>query len=158
MTKIKNLFNTSKTIMLSRSDKKDYAVFMEAISEEIENNFDKQMNLKNKFVYKTISGKVINNSNVYLYGQINLNNADDIKYLNKFKKALLNPYDTSNWYYSTFNYETGTIIYDENRRAFIGNNFVIDHIAWFKQQYCKIGKPDRIIIYKVQIPKRLEND
>ena len=158
MTKIKNLFNISKTIMLSRSDKKDYAVFMEPITEEMEHNFDKQLDYKNKFTYKTIKGYVVNNSSVYLYGEINLDNKNDIKYLDKFKKAILNPYDTCNWYYSTFDYESGTITYNEDRKAFIGNNFVTNYIAWFKQQYCKIGKPKRIIIYKIPIPKHMEYD
>ena len=36
MIKQMNLFNTKLKVMLSRSDKRDYGVFMEAISEETE--------------------------------------------------------------------------------------------------------------------------
>ena len=151
MTKVKNIFNIAKTVMLSRSDKKDYGVFMEAIDENTEKNFDKQIKLKDCFVYKTLSGSSVSNNAVYLYGEINLNNKEDIRYLDKFKNAILNPYDTGNWYYTSFDYKTGFVFYNENKQAYLGINFVSDYIEWFKQQYCKLGKPKRIIIYKKRI-------
>lgn len=156
MPKTKSLFNISKTVLLSRSDKRDYGVYMEAIDKETEINFDKQIRSKGTFVYKTISGVAINNSAVYLYGEINLNNEEDIKYLNKFKNAILNPFDIGTWYYTSFDYNTGLIIYNEDKKAYLGINFIVDHIAWFKQQYCKIGKPQRIIIYKKPLSRLIE--
>lgn len=158
MKRTKNLFNISKTVLLSRSDKKDYGVFMEAIDKETEDNFDKQIKAKGFFAYKTISGAIVNNSAIYLYGEIDLNNKGDIKQLNKFKNAILNSFDISNWYYTKFDYDTGLVQYNEEKQAYLGINFIANHIAWFKQQYCKIGKPNRIIIYKKPLQRTLSDD
>lgn len=156
MAKTKNLFNTQRQVVLSRSDKKDYLVLMEVISPEIEQKLDKQMKINDNFNYVNIHGKKIHSSNVYLYGEVDLNNKADVKYLARYKNAILNPYDTGNWYYTTFDYESGDIIYNENRKAFVGTNFVIDFLKWFKFKYCIIGKPQRVIIYKYPIPRRIE--
>lgn len=156
MTRIKNLFNTSKKVLLSRSDKRDYGIFMETIDENTEKLFDKQLDAKGCFSYKTSDGMILLNSSVYLYGEIDINNKKDIKYLNKFKNIILNPYDYSNWYYTSFNYETGNISYDEERNAWLGINFIADVIKWFKYCYCILGKPKRIIIYKQPIVRKLD--
>lgn len=156
MARQRNLFNTQKIVMLSRSDKKDYGIFMEMISEETEHNLDKQSNLKGEFLYSTIRGKKVPSRDVYLYGEINLNNEKDIKYLDKFNKALLNPYDIANWYYTSFDYNTGLITKDEVKNVFLGINFIADYIKWFKFKYCIIGKPKRIIIYKLPLIRRID--
>ena len=143
-----NLFNTKVKVMLSRSDKKDYGVFMEAISEETENNLDKQNDLKGEFSYCNQKGDRIPSRDVYLYGAINLNNSKDIQYLNRFNRAILNPYDTGNWYYTSFDYNTGIITKDPIKQVFLGINFIANHIKWFKFKYCMLGKPARIIVYK----------
>lgn len=156
MAKTKNLFNTQRQVVLSRSEKQDYLVFMEVINAETEQKLDRQMKLRDSFTYVNLHGNKVPSSSVYLYGEIDLNNKADIKYLTRYKNAILNPYDTGNWYYTTFDYETGDIKYDENRKAFVGTNFVSDFIKWFKFKYCIIGKPQRVIIYKYPIPRRLE--
>jgi len=155
MAKTRCLFNTSKKVMLSRSDKGNYAVFMEAITEETEKNIDKQTDLKGSFNYSGLKGNLITNSNTYLYGEIDLENPKDIKYLMRFKNAILNPYDYHMWYYTSFNYKTGEIK-SNPEGIFKGVNIVANPIVWFKYQYCILGKPKRIIIYKQPIPKRLE--
>lgn len=143
-----NLFNTKLKVMLSRSDKRDYGVFMEAISEETENNLDKQNDLKGEFIYCNQEGARISSRDVYLYGAIDLNNSKDIQYLNRFNRAILNSYDTGNWYYTSFDYNTGIIIRDAIKQVFLGINFIANPIKWFKFKYCILGKPSRIIIYK----------
>lgn len=148
MIKTKCLFNTQKKILLSRSEKLDYAVFMEAITEDDEKNIDKQNKENSSFRFKTTAGSIVNNNNTYLYGEINLDNKKDVNYLLKFHKVILNPYDYHNWYYTSFDYETGNIFYNDLRKAYIGINFISDVIKWFKFNYCIIGKPKRIIIYK----------
>lgn len=155
MAKTKCLFNTQKKVILSRSDKGNYGVFMEAISEEIEKGIDKQNDLHGSFQYKTLKGQIATNSNTYLYGEINLNNPKDIAYLERFSKVILNPYDYHNWYYTSFNYDTGYIKANEEG-IFKGINFIADPVKWFKYQYCILGKPKRIIIYKNTIIRRLE--
>ena len=145
---MKNLFNTQRQVMLSRSDKRDYGVFMEIISEKTEKELDRQMNIHNSFNYVNLHGSQIKSSAVYLYGEVDLNNEKDIKYLSRYKNAILNPFYSGNWYYTSFNYETGEIQYDENKKAYLGINFIADYLKWFKFNYCIIGKPKRIIIYK----------
>lgn len=156
MTKTKCLFNTQKKVILSRSDKGNYTVFMEAITEEIENNIDKQSDIKGSFTYSALKGNIVTSSNTYLYGEIDLDNPKDIKYLNRFKNAILNSYDYHMWYYTSFDYKTGNITANEEG-IFKGINFIADPIKWFKYQYCILGKPKRIIIYKENIVRRLES-
>ena len=157
MAKTRNLFNTAKQVLLSRSDKRDYGVFMEIISEKTEQELDRQMNLTSNFKYVNIHGKTIPSSSVYLYGEVDLNNKKDIDYLKRFKSAILNTYDYGNWYYTSFDYETGEITYDENKQAWLGTNFVIDFLQWFKYHYCILGKPKRVIIYKYPLVRREEH-
>ena len=156
MKKTRNLFNTRKQTLLSRSEKQDYGVFMEVITEDTEHKLDKMMNAHGSFTFVNTSGKKIPSSAVYLYGEVDLTNKKDIQYLERYKRAILNPYDIGNWYYTSFNYETGEITYDENKQAFLGINFISDFVQWFKFNYCIIGKPNRIIIYKLPIMRRLE--
>jgi len=137
--------------MLSRSDKKDYGVFMEPIDEATENNLDKQNKIKKSILYKSSKG-VINEQDIYLYGEIDLNNKGDINYLKKFKNAILNPYDISSFIYSKFDYETGNVEADENG-IYKGYQIMNDVLKWFKFNHCIIGKPSRIIIYKYPIRK-----
>lgn len=129
---------------------------MEVINKETEEKLDKQIKISESFIYVNLHGNKIPSSSVYLYGEVDLNKKEDIKYLTKYKRAILNPYNTGNWYYSEFDYETGTVKYNESRNAFIGTNFIADFIKWFKFKYCIIGKPQRIIIYKYPIPRILE--
>lgn len=148
MKKTRILFNTSTKVLLSRSDRKDYRVYIEAIDEKTEENLDKQIKIRGFYKYQTIDKYIVDNNDVLLYGEINLDNKEDINYLDKFKNYILNSWDECNFLYSNFNYEKGEITMDESRGAFIGTNFVANHIKWFKQQYCILGKPKRIIIYK----------
>lgn len=146
-----NLFNRRQRVMLSRSDKKDYGVFMEAISESTEINLDRQNKVKNSITYAASKG-VVTNNDIYLYGEINLDNKKDIKYLKKFSSAILNPYDISNFIYSNFNYDTGDVFADDNG-IYKGYQIMNEPIKWFKFNYCILGKPKRIIIYKYPIRK-----
>ena len=156
MEKTRNLFNTKKVTLLSRSEKQDYAVYMEAITEDVEHSLDKMMNIHGSFTFVNKNGYKILSSAVYLYGEVDLTNKKDVQYLERYRKAILNPYDIGNWYYTSFNYETGTITYNEDRQAFLGVNSVSDFLKWFKFHYCMIGKPNRIIIYKLPIVRRLD--
>lgn len=156
MNKTICLFNTRKKVLLSRSDRQDYGVYMEEITEELEKNIDKQINIKGSFSYMTKDKTLVNSSNTYLYGEIDLNNKKDIDYLEKFKTAILNPYDIGNWYYTSFDYETGNITKDKDKNVFLGINFVSGFLKWFKFKYCILGKPKRIIIYKKRLPLKYD--
>ena len=129
---------------------------MEVITEDIEKKLDKMMNTHGSFTFINKQGKKIPSSSVYLYGEVDLTNKKDIQYLERYKRAILNPYDIGNWYYTSFNYDTGEITYDENKQAFVGTNFISDFTKWFKFHYCIIGKPSHIIIYKVPISPKLD--
>ena len=62
MIKTRNLFNTQKQVILSRYDKRDYAVFMEAITKNTEEKLDKEMNISNGLIFINRNGKkIINN-------------------------------------------------------------------------------------------------
>ena len=92
MEKTRNLFNTKKVTLLSRSEKQDYGVYMEAITEDIEHSLDKMMNIHGSFTFVNKNGYKILSSAVYLYGEVDLTNKKDIQYIERYKKAILNPY------------------------------------------------------------------
>lgn len=154
-----SVFGIRDIAILSHSDKKIYSVRMEGISEDTEEALDKQLNSKGHFIFKTADNVAILNNDVILYGSIDLSNNSDLAYLEKFKNFILNPYSPGNWYYTSFDYEKGTINKNSVNKPYLGIDFISRnrYLDWFKYHYCTIGKPERIIIYKLENNDRLRN-
>lgn len=157
MKNIIKLLGTKKIVTLSRhSDTSFYDVCMEEISEEDEIKIKQQNKIFNYIRFNTKNGP-ITEKDIYLFGTVNVEDKNDLAYIEKFKRAILNPYWIGMWYYTSFNYDNGLIFRDKKKDEFLGVNFLsqFETIKWFKYNYCLLGKPKRIIIYK--IPTRNPN-
>lgn len=145
MNTIVNVFKTTKTQVLSRFEKeyKLPCVLLEAIDEELEDKIDAIVKYGGSV--KLHSKHIVTKNDIYVYGDINLNNKTDIEYLSKFKKIILNPFTMCTFIPTSFNYNKGSYIkVDEVAK---GSPFQSDYLKWFKWNYCHIGKPKKIIIY-----------
>ena len=80
---------------------------------------------------------------IYCYGDIDLSDKENVEYIKKFN--LINQDDFSNTIHSNFNYEKGTVEYEDKIPKTYSTN---DVMLWFKYNYLLIGKPKNILIYK----------
>lgn len=110
---------------------------MEAITEEQKNELD------TKECTTTNNGTYITRKEIYIYGDIDITSEEDISYIKKFK--LFDDSDKGNQIHSNFNFVEGTAEY-YNVPKF---RTTWDAIEWFKYNYCLIGKPAKIVIYRI---------
>lgn len=145
MKKIINVLGKTKSQVLSRfsTEIRTPCVIIEPITEEIEDKIDAA--IKYGGAVKLKSKHIVTKNDIYVYGDVNIKSKADIDYLNKFKKIILNPYNMCTFIPNSFNYEKGT--YTEVDGVAKGSPFQSDYLAWFKYNYCLIGKPKKIIIY-----------
>lgn len=127
-------------------------VFMEAIDENIEKKIDNSEKYFGSICYQREDGADIPAKNIFLYGELDLNNPDDIENIEVFELIGKNMGD--NYIYSNFNYENGTIEIENN---IIKGYNTWNPLLWFKYCHCLIGKPKRIIVYKENDIKRKWN-
>lgn len=137
MPKIVNLLGIRKKAILCRSKVMGDVIYsvMREITEEQEKELDDIESIE-------LDGKVIDKSNIYCYGQLDVNNEEDVNYIRKFNIINL---DAENPIHSDYNYERGNVRIDGNIAK---THPTWDAFEWFKYNYLLIGKPKRIIIYK----------
>lgn len=120
---------------------KNIGVYMEAITEQEEKQIDSSVKRNGRLLFKHSSGKVVEGKDIYLYGEVDFNNDDDISQIEKFNLTDNN----GNYMYSNFDYDNGTFT-TINR---VVKSFPTwDCVKWFMYCYCLIGKPQRIIVYR----------
>ena len=115
---------------------------MEPITEKQENRIDKSSDYYGELRFESKHG-IIGQRNIYLYGEIDFNSKNDLDVIKRFK--LVDP-DLMSFKYTAFDYEKGTALV-QNKITKISPS--IDPVEWFKYNYCLIGKPERIIVYKI---------
>lgn len=109
-------------------------VVMSAITEEEEEILDKTS------VHTLYNGVKIGKENIYFYGDIDINNKNDINLIRS--KNLINENAQIR---SNFDYEKGNHKVFDRVRCSPCSNIV----TWFKYNHCLIGKPTKIIVYKL---------
>lgn len=114
---------------------------MEPISEKQEYEIDDT----EKFVLE--DGTEIEGKNIMAYGEISLKNDEDINLINKLPIICEDIFSCTNIIPTTFDYNKGTI------KGINPWSHIWDKLLWFKYNYCLIGKPKRIIIYKITFRK-----
>lgn len=116
-------------------------VVMEAITEKQENHIDKSCIYYGDIVFKRKDGIIVQGRDIYLYGEVDFNNPEDISNIERFN--LIN--DDNNLIYSNFNYDKGTYTtVDGKPKQYTTYN----PLLWFKYKYCLLGKPARIVVYR----------
>lgn len=131
-----NLLGIRKRAILTRFPRingMDYAVLIPLTKEQY-TNLDKEETIE-------IDNKSIDKKDIYAYGEININLEEDVNYIKKFK---LIDSDNGGNIYSTFDYTKGEATFEE----IVKTKNTFDSIEWFKYNYCLIGKPYYILIYK----------
>lgn len=91
----------------------------------------------------TRKGKTIRGKDIVLYGSVNLKSEKDVK-------AILDAHvigEYGSWLYSNFDYEKGCYTTKDN--GISRQYYTCDVLKYFKFCHCLLGKPKKIIIYKV---------
>ena len=131
-----NLLGIRKQAILCHFEKvRDLAVIKE-ITETDEKNIDKGLRFNT-------GTQFIERDKIILYGEIDINNENDIKLIKN--KNLMFPEIVSNIVYSTFDYKSGIATPINNVYKM---TIEADPVKWFMYNYCFIGKPKRVIVYK----------
>lgn len=138
MSKEINILGLRKKVIVARFDRSNIAV-MEPIDEKTDKDISQLM--------KYNTGKeFIERNKIFIYGEVDLNNDEDCKLIKKLFP--MSDDIIRNQIHAGFDYETGVVIpIDGNIRWTIE----IDPIKWFKYNYCLIGKPKHIIVYKTTL-------
>lgn len=130
-----NILGIRKRTIVNRS--KGEVWIMKALSKAQEAEIDKNKSIKIDDVY-------LNESNILLYGIINLNDNEDINYINKI--GILPDDYPANQIHSNLDFQTGQV---ELINGSVQYRMCINPIEWFKYHHIFIGKPNRIILYKI---------
>lgn len=142
--KTRKVFGTKKKVILNHSNTD--MLFMESISKEEEKIIDESLENYVSPKFAIDRDLILLPSNIYLYGQLDLEDNNDINLLMSKDIISVDPMEAA-IIHSNFDYEHGTITSDENDRFLVYNTW--KKFDWFKYNYCLLGKPERIIIYKL---------
>ena len=131
-----NLLGIRKQAILCHFEKICNLAVMKEITETDEKNIDKGLRFNT-------GTQFIERDKIILYGEIDFNNKNDVKLIKN--KNLMFPEIVSNIVYSTFDYKSGIATSINNVYKM---TIEADPVKWFMYNYCLIGKPKRIIVYK----------
>lgn len=131
-----NLLGIREQTILCHFEKICDLAVMKEITETDEKNIDKRLRFNT-------GTQFIERDKIILYGEIDFNNKNDVKLIKN--KNLMFPETVSNIVYSTFDYKSGIATSINNVYKM---TIEIDPVKWFMYNYCLIGKPKRVIVYK----------
>lgn len=117
-------------------------VIMEPITEKQEERIDKSKLYYGSIRFEKNKEIIIPAKDIYLYGDVDLNSEEDINYIKKFNLIS----DNGDWMYSNFDYDRGNFKTIERIHKGYTN---FDPIKNFKLAHCIIGKPKKVIVYKM---------
>ena len=135
-----------KKVVLSRFNNggKRESIIMEAITEKEEKRIDNSPKYFSELRHELKNGHVIEGNNIYCYGQIDFTNEDDLALI---KRLDITYEGGNNWVESTFDYTTGTF---QSVNGVAKGSVTYDPVLWAKYNHVLLGKPERIIIYKIR--------
>lgn len=148
--KVVNLLGIRQSMILCRIEtikSKHVAVYIEPITEEQEIRIDKSEKYYGAIQYKRDDGVIIDAKSIYLYGEVNFEDKNDIYQIERLK--LID--EDGGYIYSNFDYDKGQFTtIDGVAKSYPTWN----PLTWFKYCHCLIGKPKRIIVYKTPFIKK----
>lgn len=118
-------------------------VVMESITEEEETRIDNSIKYFDNIRHVKKDGTVISSKDIFLYGEVDFENKDDVNNIIKFN-FINESIWANNTIYSNFNFDKGcfTTINGIAKQYQTWNA-----LDWFKYKYVLLGKPKRIIVY-----------
>jgi len=143
--KTRKIFGTKKKVILNHSNTD--ILFMESISEEEERVIDESLENYVSPKFAVEKDLILLPSNIYLYGKLDLEDENDIRLIETKDIISLDAMEAA-IIDSNFNYEKGIVESNENNEFLVHNTW--DVLNWFKYNHCLLGKPERIIIYKLK--------
>lgn len=138
-----NIMGIRSSVILNKY-KADWLI-MEEITEEQENEIDVRGDV-DEIYYITKNNIKISAKDIFLYGEINLDNHVDLELLRKADIITQEVNHAAN-IPSNFDYETGDVYSDNNDIFRVHDTW--NKLDWFKFNHCLLGKPDRVIIYRI---------
>ena len=139
----RNIMGIRSSVILNKY-KADWLI-MEEITEEQEKEIDIRGDI-DEIYYITKSNVKIPAKDIFLYGEIDLNNHSDLELIRKADIITQEVNNAAN-IPSDFDYETG-IVYSDNNDIFRTHD-TWNKLDWFKFNHCLLGKPKRLIIYRI---------
>ena len=116
--------------------KRGDVVMLRGITKKEEEEFDENE------VFIDDKGNYINKSKVFFYGEINTKEETDRDIINR--KGLVDDSLQHSWIPANFNYTFGT--------GEVNSWFpTADPVKWFQFCHCRIGKPKRVIAYRINV-------
>ncbi len=122
--------------------KSGYAIYMKAITEKEEERIDNAPKYYGEKRHVLENGIVIPAKDIYLYGEVDFDNPEDIENIKKYNIIDMN---ATNSIYSNIDWSKGTFTTIDNKSKIYST---YDCVTWFKYCYLLIGRPERIIVYK----------
>lgn len=138
-----NIMGIRSSVILNKY-KADWLI-MEEITEEQENEIDVRGDM-DEIYYITKNNIKISAKDIFLYGEINLDNHVDLELLRKADIITQEVNNAAN-IPSNFDYETGDVYSDNNDIFRVHDTW--NKLDWFKFNHCLLGKPNRVIIYRI---------
>ena len=143
MQKINIMGIRSKAILNRTSN--NYLV-MQSITEEEELAIDNAMDSDDIVRFVLEEKYIIPTRDIFLYGQVDITKDSDCSIVKK-SKIITEEINNAANIPSNFDYETGDVYSDEDNIFKCHNTW--NKLDWFKFNHLLIGKPERIIIYKI---------
>ena len=143
----KNIMGIRSSVILNRY-LTNY-LMLEELSEEDERFIDETAETSDEMYFLK---KIGNNTfkiparDIFLYGEIDVNNKSDLQLLQK-TDIITQEVNQAAYIPSDFDYETGNVFADKD--GIYKTHDTWNKIDWFKFNHCLIGKPKRIIIYRI---------
>lgn len=141
-----NIMGIRQRIVLNHSDKHGKIV-LQVLTDKEEEQIDNSILKYGELTYLLDNKIKVRAKDIYLYGDIDLENQEDVKLLEKFNKIICDEYAASNFIYSNVDYKTGRV-YSDERGIYLGYT-CMNWNKWFNFNYLLLGKPKKIIIYSV---------
>lgn len=142
------LGSKKRTVLYRSSDKRRFEyVIMQPITIEEEQDIERSKEETDHFSFYPADNVGVYDKNIFCYGSIDFHNEDDIKVINDANILDMNIMNKSDYIPKYFDYENGIIATDE--KGILISSPTWNKIEWFKYNYCLLGKPERVIIYKV---------
>lgn len=144
--KIWNITGIQKKGVLARFNNggRKESIVMESITEKEEARIDKSTKYFGALRHELKNGYIIEGKDIYCYGQIDFTSDDDLALI---KRLNIIHDGGNNWVETSFDYENGTITSVD---GITKGSITWDPVLWAKYNHVKIGKPERIIIYKIR--------
>lgn len=130
-------------ICRSKEFRNPYNVYMETITEQQENEINDSIDQNNNLYFIKDNKVIAKGKDIILYGKVDLDNPQDLYYIKKFD--LIN--EENSLIYTNLDFNTGDVQAVDGK---IRKCHTFNPIKWFKYNHLLLGKPERIIIYKIK--------